>query len=104
MKKKFVLFCLAFGALFGEPECPQVPPLYFSIKHREARGIGYEDGYTSVTGTWIPRVTDDFFPFLDGRIHVFNNGKFASNLGLGARVGLPSEHWARGSSRSLPPL
>lgn len=96
--KKFAFFCLAFGALFGEPECPKEPPLYFSIKHREARGIGYEDGYTSVTGTWVPRVTDDFFPFLDGRIHVFNNGKFASNLGLGVRVGFPSEHWALGAN------
>jgi len=96
--RKTVFLLLLCGGLFGEYECPTEPPLYFSFKHRESRGIGYTDGYSSVTGTLIPRVTDNFFPFIDGRLHIFNNGRFASNLGLGARYGLPWGTWALGAN------
>lgn len=91
------LLLLSIG-VFAHYECPNEPPAYFSLKHRESRGIGYKDGYTSVTGTLIPRVTDNFFPFIDGRLHIFNNGRFASNLGFGARYGLPWGTWALGAN------
>lgn len=74
------------------------PPLYFSVKHREAGGIGYDHGYTSITGMLIPRISDNFIPFVDARFHLFNNGRFASNVGLGARVGLPWGNWALGAN------
>ena len=72
--------------------------MYFSIKHREARGIGYDEGFSSVTGLVIPKVTDRFVPFIDGRLHVFNSGRFASNMGIGARYGLPWRDWVVGAN------
>jgi hypothetical protein len=57
-----------------------------TIRHIESGGIGYEDGYTTLEAffasdpsQWI--VT----PFLDARGHVFNNGKWAANVGAGLR-------------------
>lgn len=57
-----------------------------AIRHIESGGIGYEDGYTSLDmflasdpSQW--KVT----PFLDVRGHVFNNGKWAANAGIGLR-------------------
>ncbi len=58
-----------------------------AIRHIESGGIGYEDGYTTLEAffasdpsQWI--VT----PFLDARGHVFNNGKWATNVGAGLRA------------------
>ena len=58
-----------------------------TIRHIESGGIGYEDGYTtfeaflaSDPSQW--KVT----PFLDARGHVFNNGKWAANAGVGLRA------------------
>ncbi|MCB1115705.1 MAG: right-handed parallel beta-helix repeat-containing protein [Chlamydiia bacterium] len=89
----FLLSSLLYGA-----SCPKEPPVYFSIKHREARGIGYDEGFSSVTGLVIPKVTDRFVPFIDGRLHVFNSGRFASNMGIGARYGLPWRDWVVGAN------
>jgi hypothetical protein len=67
--------------------CDKAPqPYRLSVSHREARGIGYEDGYSSLglflTGSPKDR---DYAAFLDLRGHVFNNGKYASNVSLGFR-------------------
>lgn len=58
-----------------------------TIRHIERGGIGYEEGYTTLEAflssdpsQW--RVT----PFLDARGHLFNNGKWAANAGLGLRA------------------
>ena len=57
-----------------------------SVRHIEKGGIGYDQGYTTFEGFFS---TDPNFstgmPFLDLRAHVFNNGKFASNVGIGLR-------------------
>ncbi len=58
-----------------------------SIRHIESKGVGYEDGYTSLDGFFAPSYFVDtcFIPFLDLRGHVFNDGKFAANAGIGLR-------------------
>lgn len=57
-----------------------------TVRHIESGGIGYHEGYTTLElflasdpSHW--RVT----PFLDLRGHVFDNGKWAANAGIGIR-------------------
>ncbi|MBS0625889.1 MAG: inverse autotransporter beta domain-containing protein [Verrucomicrobia bacterium] len=58
-----------------------------SIRHIERGGIGYETGYSTLEvflasdpSQWV--VT----PFFDARGHIFDNGKWAANAGLGLRA------------------
>lgn len=60
-----------------------------SVRHIEGKGIGYGEGYTTLDGFFaFPGSTlkHDYVPFLDLRGHVFDNGKFAANAGLGVRL------------------
>ena len=57
----------------------------FSARHREANGIGYNQGYTSLDGFFIFESITNWYPFFDVRAHLFNNGKPAANLGFGLR-------------------
>jgi hypothetical protein len=59
-------------------------PHRFDVKHIEAKGIGYNQGYTSLDAFFTGNVCN-FIPFIDLRAHVFNNGKWASNAGIGTR-------------------
>jgi hypothetical protein len=59
-------------------------PHRFEIKHIEAKGIGYDKGYTSLDAFFTGNVCN-FIPFIDLRAHVFNNGRWASNAGIGTR-------------------
>ncbi len=63
-----------------------IRPMRVSVRHIEANGIGYNQGYTTLEVFFSPI---DFWncwvPFLDLRGHVFNNGKMAANAGLGIR-------------------
>lgn len=57
-----------------------------SVRHIEGGGIGYNHGYTTFEGFFSPDPKQlNWMPFLDMRGHVFNNGKFAANVGLGLR-------------------
>ena len=58
----------------------------FYVSHIEGRGIGYRYGYTTL-GTFLSpgSFSDNICPFIDLRGHVFNNGKWAVNAGLGIR-------------------
>ena len=58
-----------------------------AIRHIESGGIGYDNGYTtfeaflsSDPNQW--KVT----PFFDARSHIFDNGKWAANAGVGLRA------------------
>lgn len=56
------------------------------VRHIEGGGIGYKKGYTTFEGFFATNPSwSSLVPFLDLRGHVFNNGKFASNLGVGLR-------------------
>lgn len=71
-----------------ERNCPNGKRHYrTTIRHIESGGIGYEDGYTTLEmffsqdpSRW--KVT----PFLDARGHLFDNGKWAANAGVGLRA------------------
>lgn len=69
---------------------------HFDIRHTEANGVGYKDGYTTAEWFGILDHNSYFMPFLDLRGHVFNNGKLAGNIGLGERTIIPSINHAFG--------
>jgi hypothetical protein len=69
-----------------------------SIRHNEANGIGYKDGYTTLEVFGIyDEWGSSFMPFFDVRGHVFNNGYLAGNVGIGERTLLPSINHTFGS-------
>lgn len=59
--------------------------MHVGLRHIEAEGIGYTNGYTTLEGFGIYNYNDRFMPFLDLRGHVFDDGKLAGNVGIGAR-------------------
>jgi hypothetical protein len=56
-----------------------------SLKHIEANGIGYDQGYTSVDGFFAFTSIENWHPFFDIRGHMFNDGLPAANVGVGVR-------------------
>lgn len=68
--------------------CPKGKKQYrTTLRHIESGGIGYNDGYTTLEvfaasdpGQWT------IIPFFNGKGHVFNNGKWAANVGAGLRT------------------
>ena len=48
-------------------------------------GVGYTDGYSSLDLFLMSKVASHYYLFVDGRFHLFNNGKNAWNLGMGGR-------------------
>lgn len=66
-------------------------PLRGYVGQTLGRGIGYNKPYTSVGLFYMPRrYSCCVLPFLDMRLHKFNHGKFAYNLGGGLRFLVPS--------------
>lgn len=71
-----------------EENCGLSPhPCRLEIRHIEANGVGYNQGYTTLEGFFtLPQFLDkSLVPFLDLRGHIFNDGKPALNTGLGLR-------------------
>jgi hypothetical protein len=64
--------------------------MHFDVRHTESKGVGYKNGYTTLEGFGIYDHNPYLMPFLDLRAHVFNNGKWAGNVGLGERTVIPS--------------
>jgi hypothetical protein len=57
-----------------------------SVRHIEGGGIGYNQGYTTLETFLAPDPSEwGVMPFLDARGHVFDNGKWAANAGVGIR-------------------
>jgi trimeric autotransporter adhesin len=87
------LSSLSAITLFAKPKIPQEigpQPMAVSARYTSPRGIGYEPGYTTLEGFFSWMVGEKWEPFVDLRAHVFDNGKFASNAGLGFRWLTPS--------------
>ncbi len=59
--------------------------MHAGLRHTEARGVGYQEGYTTLEGFGIYNANTSFMPFIDLRGHVFDNGKFGGNVGVGGR-------------------
>ena len=78
-----------------EKSCGQgARPMRVAVRHIEPNGIGYNQGYTTAEGFFsFDNGWDQWALFLDGRIHVFNNGEPALNAGLGARYLTNSRVW-----------
>lgn len=70
-----------------ESECDLSHPSSFrlSVTHREANGIGYNDGYSSIDGFFAFSSIRNWHPFFDVRTHIFNSGRVAANAGFGIR-------------------
>ncbi len=90
----FVLIFLV-GCVLHAEECVLGPSCRFTVGTRQGKGIGYDEGYSSLDGFLTPNWTKPFQPFLDGRMHLFNNSRFAGNLGMGARL-MALDNWAFG--------
>ena len=67
-------------------ECEPGPNHFrFSTSHTENKGIGYNQGYTSLDMffNWVPIY--NLYPFFDLRGHVSNDGNPSANFGAGVR-------------------
>lgn len=106
--KKFALFSLVCASLFGATTPSYLPqnapgcvedetPSTVTVRHREHEGVGYKTGYTTLDFLFTPNWVRNFQPLLNVRGHVMNDGKFAANIGIGAR-GAPIEKLAIGGN------
>jgi parallel beta-helix repeat protein len=71
----------------SKPPCNQeCQPLRISARHIENKGIGYNTGYTTLEA-FLAAPTDLWavMPFVDLRGHIFNDGHWAANGGVGLR-------------------
>lgn len=70
----------------SKSSCPKDPSSFrITMKHREAGGIGYSEGYSSLDLFAAFSAIGNIRPFFDIRAHVFNDGKPAANVGFGVR-------------------
>ncbi len=81
-----LLTSLYFFSVCAETNPNLPPPRRITFRHIESGGVGYDNGYTTIEAfisadpnSWA--VT----PFLDGRGHVFDDGTWAANGGVGLR-------------------
>ena len=74
-------------------------PERVEVRHIEANGVGYNQGYSTLEGFFTVPFTLDgsWVPFLDIRGHIFNDGKPAVNGGLGLRYLASSRVWGLNS-------
>ena len=86
----FCAFCLQVvaseNAAFEKQDDlgPRVESL--RIRHIDPNGLGYNYGYSSLDLLLtVPNTRSHLMPLLDVRGHIFNNGDFAANAGLGLR-------------------
>jgi len=61
---------------------------YFEVdlRTRQGQGIGYEEGYSTLTGFMSGNSEARTLGFLDGRVHLLDDGNGAANLGGGFRL------------------
>ena len=87
---------VSLSAKAPQEPCPDTTrPMRVTVRHIEANGIGYQDGYTTLEGFFSPPspYKEKWLPFADLRGHVFNNGKMAANTGIGIRYLQSSRLW-----------
>lgn len=78
-------------------DCIGETPSRITIRHRDHEGVGYTTGYTTLEAFLTPGWVRNFQPYADIRGHVMNDGKLATNVGLGAR-GAPIEELVIGGN------
>lgn len=77
------LFCPLFGA--QKRGVNPGPGWSLDLRYRAPRGLGYQEGYGSAQLFLSSTSMERFHPFIDLRGHLFNDGKWAANGGLGFR-------------------
>ncbi|MBX7066510.1 MAG: right-handed parallel beta-helix repeat-containing protein [Parachlamydiales bacterium] len=66
--------------------CNKGPRLYrVYADYIFGRGVGFNEGYSTLGFFMTPAFKGDWLPFLDIRGHLFNDGKWAANGGAGVR-------------------
>ncbi|MBA3721555.1 MAG: inverse autotransporter beta domain-containing protein [Parachlamydiaceae bacterium] len=60
------------------------------LRNTSGKGIGYRGNYTTLGVFFTPKISCEWLRlFSDSRIHIFDNGKKAANIGLGSRFLIP---------------
>lgn len=73
-------------------------PNQLRIDHTVKGGIGYDEGYTSLSLFVVPIQLSRLYVYIDGRTHFLNDtSDFSSNLGLGFRF-LSKKSWLLGAN------
>jgi hypothetical protein len=87
MKKCFFTALLLSCSSAVADECTDYYNQWIGVGHREGKGVGFCEGYTSFS-TFLVAQKDFFYfcPLIDMRVHVFNDGKPAGNMGIGGRA------------------
>lgn len=81
------LVCFTVSSFAEEPCSNGTQHFRTTIRHIESSGIGYNQGYTTLQFFLAPDPSRlSIVPLMDLRGHVFDDGKFAANAGLGVRA------------------
>ncbi len=96
-KKAIFGFLCCAGVFASQDYCDLGPSSRASVGTRQGEGVGYKEGYSSLDVFLTPNWTKSFQPFADARGHIFNNGYYAGNFGVGARY-LTKWDWAFGAN------
>ena len=74
---------------FSLPTCEnRASRSWLSAQHRESKGIGYNVGYSTLEAFLGQPFDEKSLAFLDLRGHLFNDGRWAANAGIGLRKAL----------------
>lgn len=80
---------IAFSSIIyaQEDSCTSSVTSRIGVRHKEPNGIGYNQGYSTLEIFGAPRYLTgvNVLPFIDARLHLFNDGRPAVNAGIGAR-------------------
>lgn len=95
----FSIFFLIFSALSqgsvteknNDSSCGNITFSRLELQHREHKGMGFNQGYTTASLYLFPNKETPVIPFFNGSFHLFNSLYIASNLGAGLRFTGESE-------------
>lgn len=95
----FFLFTCVCAQDFEEEEeedCGRYARSRLSLATRQYKGMGFDRGYSTVSLFLCRDFGSPLYPFFDARLHVFNDGYLASNVGFGTRVSNAAETYSVG--------
>ena len=87
-----ITFCQANNLIPSADQEYEISPVTIRARYRTPKGVGYTSGYSTLELCLAPKL-NMWFPFIDARGHVFDNGKLAANAGVGLRYMALSRMW-----------